>query len=690
MHVRRSLIHVFRTMTGWVICLSLAITVPFYFRQTSWSEWANPYWLLLQQHDAIRQTGIPSVFVHSDPSGVAYPHHVFYAGALIAVLAYLAFVLSPWLIFCLTLAAGFVLIWFGSFWICRAVSGSRNVAHFCATCIAFSPYVITNVYGRGAWAEHMGSGLAIYFLGSVFGHRKIGGVREWLIPAIALALLLGTHNISVLLTLLLAIPIGLLTVRGRILSTTAFRSRVLGSLLGVGLASAFFLPNLYYASATRIANWRISGSAAAFDNFRVIFSPILYFPREQQLSNIAVYGQSVDVRLFAQTNVLLFLSVIVLLVRSLVEKDRLLSRARIAFLLILIFAILLLMTNNEWWASDLGLLYIVQFPYRLHPYLVLIVGMLFSSLVPVKDTDPRRLERILMAITLLWTITIGVFQVATAVRSTPPGFEFADRTQIEVGRLPPVFREGTAPPLQFRFFSKDGAPAPNGARLYFGRDGHLLTTEKAVFRIKLVHFSGKPRSLVTVGSNAHATAVGIGKNNAGCHLLIDRWGEPPELRSIECFESRDVRVSFTRSIGLISIDIGGHGFSIARVKGADGAFSFDKPVADFSTVTQGTHNEVNLLSHYTISAPHPTGQFETNVVATPFATIEGASAVEKNSEGFFNVSVRAQAIQWKSSYPTAQVLGLFITALSLIILALLLGREGLRAIAGAIRARGGT
>ena len=94
--ISRIQFHRFQLLTFLVL---LFLTLPFAFRETAWSEWANPYWFLVEQTNQVRRFGFPTFFLHSDVSGTAYPNHVFYAGFTIAVMSYLAAIFTPWVIF---------------------------------------------------------------------------------------------------------------------------------------------------------------------------------------------------------------------------------------------------------------------------------------------------------------------------------------------------------------------------------------------------------------------------------------------------------------------------------------------------------------------------------------------------------------------------------------------------------------
>ena len=69
-----------------IVLILLFLTLPFAIRETAWSEWANPYWFLVEQTNQVERFGFPSFFLHSDVSGTAYPNHDFYAGFTLSLI----------------------------------------------------------------------------------------------------------------------------------------------------------------------------------------------------------------------------------------------------------------------------------------------------------------------------------------------------------------------------------------------------------------------------------------------------------------------------------------------------------------------------------------------------------------------------------------------------------------------------
>ena len=649
---------------------SILITLPFFIRQSSWSEWGNPYWMLLQQRSQILHSGTPSYLVHSDPSGMAYPHHVFYAGFTLSVMAYLSVVIPPWVIFCMTIALGFCLMWVGSWRLLHVFTGHEGGRAFLiSTCLTFSPYLITNVYGRGAWAEHLGSSAAIFCLGSLFGMPHRSRFGELCAPVFGALLLFGTHNISVLLFAASFVFVAASAPRDVWAQRPLIARRLLGIGIGAGLTSAFFLPNLYLSSRTRIAHWHISGATAQFDSLRVIFSPFLFIPKNdvgQVLSSIN------SPRLFAQTAVPLFFVASICIGGQLSSSDsvkKVLKNRQVVFLLVALSGLTAIMTHTEWWLDRLGPLYLVQFPFRLHPYLALVLALLVACLIDHwgQLPSPAFLTRLLMFATL-WTLTLAAYQVIRAQRTTPSGYGIATHQNMDKGELSPVFRIDAAAPTQFRL-EGTGYPPPADSVLYFGDDGHLLPSISTEFMFPRSALHEIPVALVTFGSERNGTAVGVGSGIRDVYILVDRWGQTPKFHDLHCAGSTcKVQLIFERAIGRLIIRESGHSSEVIDgLVGMDGQVGFLRRTANFTTMTDANSNLFHSRSSVSPPLPIDAGEYKTNVVASPFSEFVGADNFWMNSEGTWNVRNPGGHVSWRAVNPVVAKIGRAISILSLVL-----------------------
>ena len=129
--------------------LSLVLALPFALRQNSWFEWANPYWLLLLQRDRILASGRPSYFIHTTETGIYYPIHLFYAGFTISLLAYVAVLIPPSIVFSATIGATFFAAFVGILWLARALGVGTRVATAAAALYIANPQYVAKIYTRG-------------------------------------------------------------------------------------------------------------------------------------------------------------------------------------------------------------------------------------------------------------------------------------------------------------------------------------------------------------------------------------------------------------------------------------------------------------------------------------------------------------------------------------------------------------
>ena len=126
--------------------------VPFVLAQNSWFEWANALWLLELQTAYVRHHGVPTYFVNA-PAQVFYPVHLFYAGPLFSVLAYPSVLFGAWPVFAATTIVAFAGLAGGMYWMARSLDVPGPFAAAPALLFTTAPYVVSDLYGRGAWTE---------------------------------------------------------------------------------------------------------------------------------------------------------------------------------------------------------------------------------------------------------------------------------------------------------------------------------------------------------------------------------------------------------------------------------------------------------------------------------------------------------------------------------------------------------
>ena len=662
-----------------IVLVLLFLALPFALRETAWSEWANPYWFLVEQTNQVKRFGFPSFFIHSDVSGTAYPNHVFYAGFTIAVMSYLSVLFSPWLVFVLSIFVGFGVSWLGFYWISFFFSKDKFVSTTVALAAVTTPYIVTNIYGRGAWAEFLGCSFGIFLIGSLITLPKIeeGAIKLVGPSFVGAVFLVGTHNISLLLTSLFGFPIVLwVIISNRDLFWNVFFKRLTAATLGVLLVSPYLIPNLLYGADTLISSWNVLSTSAAFDSFKIIFSPFLVFPEVQQKIHEQIYGERTTVRLFAQTSLPLVLGSAFFFFATLRNS---LKEVR-EFLMYLFnwccFGLVLgLMTHNSWWQRFPKLFQTVQFPYRLHPYLLFFVVILFSTGSRIGKT-PKKVAYAISVVCVLWSASIGVFQVITATQTTPPGFALASHRSIDSGLLPPVFRVNTAPPIQFQMKVVQPSSSIDNQMLYFGKFGALLPSYRVRFRATQDLPLEQAVPVVTIGSTGNATGFGVLRTPTGCQLIVDTWGQ--ELEKITLKPCISTKFNYVLNISLSEAKYeleDGVGKVVTRgsLVAPDGLVGWGTNLIGMSTLT--TNSTGKAIVHVDeIAAPDVVpGKYSTNVVHSPFVKVLGSSSVEPNSSGKLSAVINEKHPSWvlRVTWPLMLGFGLSLFSSLMIVLYLI-------------------
>jgi hypothetical protein len=472
--------------------LSAGLVAPFMFRQNSWVEWGNAYWLLHEQEAHIRQTGLPTFFVSSESSGVDYPIFVFYGGFTLTLLGYLAAVTSTWFAFILSIVGAFAMGFVGMYWAVRAIGVGRLAASSLAAVAVCTPYFVTNLYGRGAWAELVGVGAAYLVLGATLRTlRELPNDRWTTVVAViaGTALLVGTHNISLLVgSVFLAFALAALAphvvgeLRAPMLRRVALRLIVPG-LVGVGLCAAWLVPNLWLSGDTEIASLPTAGGESPYDEASIVLWPALRTPPTARDFVAERLGAPVDVRVFNQTCSVLVLAGAVGLVGAWFGRrhdrtgnDRRIALRWLAVTVLVIAAVgtFAFMVNRDWWDASPILTRIVQFPMRLNPYLsgflVLLVAVVAAM---ARSRRSRALVLGLLVVTGGWYTALAVYQSTTARAVASPETSVASRRAIDEGQLPPAFDERAYQTVQFRLSSLGASVQRPQEVLSFDQSGRL-------------------------------------------------------------------------------------------------------------------------------------------------------------------------------------------------------------------------
>jgi hypothetical protein len=241
------------------------LALPFILWQNAWWEWQNAFWLLERQTEHVAAHGTPTFFLHT-ADGTFYPYHMLYAGPTVAVLAYPAALIGAWPVFAASVVIALVASYLGIWWTARNLGVSRGLAVLPALTFTTAPYMLTDLYGRTAWAELVAVNAAAVMLGAITSliwrpDRARG--RSWAALVVASVFVAGTHNLTVLMAgvllplfLVALVPTLPRPVRARHLARST-GGVVLAAALGAGLTGIWLVPNLWYGPQTAIAEPRV-------------------------------------------------------------------------------------------------------------------------------------------------------------------------------------------------------------------------------------------------------------------------------------------------------------------------------------------------------------------------------------------------------------------------------------------------
>jgi hypothetical protein len=354
--------------------------LPFILRQNSWWEWGNAYWLLERQAAHVSAHGTPTLFLHNF-SGAFNPFYAFYSGFTLSLLAYPAAVFGAWPVFVASVVAAMVCGYLGIWWTARNLGLSPQLAILPGLIFATTPYVLSEIYGRGAWAELVAVNAAAVVLGAstaLLWRPRPERSRSAALAALLAAstLLAGTHNITLMVSavLLPLIVLALLPLRSRTTRAPLLPELARAAIavaLGIGLTAAWLLPNLWFGPSTLIAHpssFNNQTFSQTFDVLKItnLFSPLPRIPAA--FEGRWLYAQAPAL---AALWSLVAIGAIVWLRRR--SADRVL--ASLAGLVVLAIALVVLIVNPGWWNSFPALIQTVQFSYRLIPYLAIVVAL---------------------------------------------------------------------------------------------------------------------------------------------------------------------------------------------------------------------------------------------------------------------------------------------------------------------------
>jgi hypothetical protein len=480
--------------------LVAALALPFILHQNSWYEWSNTLWLLELQTAHVHAHGLPSFFI--DAAGMyLYPQQLFYAGPIISVLAYPSLIIGAWPMFAAATALAFAGASAGMTWTARNLGVPPWLSLIPGILFAVTPYTVSNLYGRGDWAELV----AVAFLSIAIGAAtsivvgRAGSVPGVLcVLVLAVAGIAGTHNLTLLLGALLAPALGLallpLLDGGRRELLRRYAMVAGAAITGTALCGVFLVPNVWLGSHTIIAQG--SGTFLhklhSWDRAGIIFDPLP--------------GQPADAgHTYMHTQTLVAALAWCIVATAVAAARRWLGLrtvTAVAVLALTTIVAVLWTVDPGWWLHLPTTFKAVQFPFRLVTYIalgtVLIVAVLLSN---VRIRASRPLIALLLVV-VVWQVGVAVYLTASArAAGTPAPAAAPTPDTVRASAVPIAYAVGQQ--ISYRLGHTSVMPVPPAAAGLqpLGEDSptviHLFGSQRpgtlvhtSVVASPLIHFRG--------------------------------------------------------------------------------------------------------------------------------------------------------------------------------------------------------
>lgn len=430
----------------------LAVTAPLLFTKSGFApDFTNALWLVSVAGRGLVEAGHPNFFINAPAEyemGVFYPWFAFYAGPLYMIAGGIAELIGghPEIAFAGITVLAVVGAYGGTLWLGREFGLRGWIAHAPALAVITSAYYITDMYGRGAWPELLGTSAIAPLVASGVHLVRAPAWRPLpvLVFAASAVIFTGSHNITALWGT--AVGAGALLVMWVTLGARRrLPYRRLAMVAGLGLASAmvnawFLLPDVAYAGNTYIGStppfsgshagltiWSVTGF---FETPAVLLDPLRTVP--SQSTTPALYVQVPDWFLvwgLAAGALLLWRA----------PRARVLRRAWIG--VVVVIALLLgMMMIKPFWDVVSYPFDEIQFPYRLGSYLfyavagLVIVGALALQRATVSEGSRRVVKGLRLALVAACAVSFGLCLWQLWVPNTLfPGGSYTNRAETLVG-----------------------------------------------------------------------------------------------------------------------------------------------------------------------------------------------------------------------------------------------------------------
>jgi hypothetical protein len=362
--------------TAGAFAVVLLMTSPVWMTKRGFApDWSDALWMSWHQGVAIRNSGLPSLYLLADSRGVFEPFFGFYGGPLYGSIGAVSALLGnrPEVAFVLANIVAVSGAYGGMVWLGHQIGGSRLAQHLGAVVFISSPYYLTDLYARGAFAEFVAlSSIPLVLAAGLSLLRGPWRARSVIAFAFAVTVLSGSHNLTLVwgTAVLLVLGVAAYLALPRVDRPPLLRLVALLALaaVAIGVNSWAFIFNLLYNKDTKIGSGpggTIWTDMPPFNAPRALFDPF----RQQTPSSTP--GLTVAAPMWA-----IFWGWAVLWRASDRLREAPVAVRRLGLVMAGGVVLLLVLIMWPWvWSWMPDPLNRVQFPYRLNGYIAVLISM---------------------------------------------------------------------------------------------------------------------------------------------------------------------------------------------------------------------------------------------------------------------------------------------------------------------------
>jgi hypothetical protein len=179
----------------------VVVLAPMLFTRSGFGlDFTNYLWLAWVAGKALAAAGHPTYFLNVNGMGVFYPWLAFEGSTLFTLTGGLSELLGghPEVAFVGVTALAVAGDYLGALWLGRQLGLREWLAHAPSIAIVTSAYYITNLYGRGAWAEFIAVAALAPAVASAVHLIRARSWRPWpiLVFVVSVTILTGSHNLT--------------------------------------------------------------------------------------------------------------------------------------------------------------------------------------------------------------------------------------------------------------------------------------------------------------------------------------------------------------------------------------------------------------------------------------------------------------------------------------------------------------